>query len=283
MIYETSTGKDPYPVKAALMQGNLPFMNHCHQEMEILQVKKGSLRVTAEGQEIRLEEGEIWLAPPFVSHSIGSSSKDCVRLAILVDLRLLGSWEKEQGENLWMQKQLNRLNLSSRCWEKKTAEKVDGLINELYREIREKRHAWKFAVKTLLCELMLTAVREMPAGEREQPVKELAKLKDVLEYIALHYCTDLTLGNCADAVGFNSTYLSRYFSSHMGVTFQEYVKRLRIDKAKWLLMTEESSITEICYQSGFHDVKTFNKLFRRESGMSPTEFRKRSGNGENDS
>lgn len=274
MIYETSIKEEPYPIKSAMMKGNRPFMNHCHREMEILQVKKGSLKVANENEEILLREGDIWIVPPFASHSIGQSSDDCVRLAILADLRVMGSWEKDQEENLWMQKQLNRLDLNSQHWDPATAEKGKRIIGQLYEEIQKRGHAWKLAVKTLLCELMLTAVREMPLCEKEQPLKELAKLKNVLEYIALHYCSDLTLGGCAEAVGFNSTYLSRYFSSHMGITFQEYVKRLRIDKAKWLLMTEEISITEVCYQSGFHDVKTFNKLFRWECGMNPTEFRK---------
>ncbi len=46
----------------------------------------------------------------------------------------------------------------------------------------------------------------------------------------------------------------------MGITFQEYVKRLRIDRAKWLLMTEKLPVMEVCYQSGFRDIKTFNKV-----------------------
>ena len=61
----------------------------------------------------------------------------------------------------------------------------------------------------------------------------------------------------------------------MGITFQEYIKRLRIDRAKWLLITTEKLlVTEVCVQSGFRDIKTFNKLFKKECGMSPTEFRK---------
>ena len=91
----------------------------------------------------------------------------------------------------------------------------------------------------------------------------------------MHYYKDITLQSCADEVGFNSTYLSRYFSSAMGITFQEYIKRLRIDRAKWLLITTEKlPVTEVCVQSGFRDIKTFNKLFKKECGMSPTEFRK---------
>ena len=54
----------------------------------------------------------------------------------------------------------------------------------------------------------------------------------------------------------------------------DYIKNLRLDKAKWLLRTEVFSITEICSECGFHDIRTFNKLFKKETGLSPTSFRK---------
>ncbi len=278
MIYETDVRRRPYPIRGTVMKGNLPFMNHCHQEMEILQVKKGDLRVTTEEESFDLEEGDIWIVPPFTSHSIGKSGQDCERLALLVDLKMIGSIERGD-EGLWAQRELGERVLTSRCWAPEDKEAVRRIIEQLYREIQNKNYAWIFAVKTLICELVLIAVRQFPEKEKTKQYDKMAKLKDILEYIALNYYKELTLRSCADAVGFNAAYLSRYFSRHMGITFQEYVKRLRIDRAKWLLMTEEASITEICYQSGFHDIKTFNKLFRRECGMNPTEFRKSTATG----
>ena len=73
----------PYQVKAAVMRGNRPFMNHCHQEMEIILQKKGNLEVTAAGESVVLEPGEICIIPPFRNQSICMGSEDCERLALL--------------------------------------------------------------------------------------------------------------------------------------------------------------------------------------------------------
>lgn len=274
VIYENDMQDIQYPLKCAVMRGNLPFMNHCHQELEIILLREGNVKVYYEEEEYHLHSGDIWIVPPFASHSIGKGAENCERLAILLDLKLMGTWTKGREEWNWLQDELNKIDLFSGHWSFETKEKAETIIKNLYREYCNKPYAWQLAMKSLISSLVLTAVREMPRRETALQGKQVFKMKNILEYIALHYCSDLTLRGCAEAVGFNSAYLSRYFSSHMGITFQEYVKRLRIDRAKWLLLTERMPITEICYQSGFRDVKTFNKLFKKECGKSPTEFKK---------
>jgi len=274
MIYENRMKNEQFPFKCAVMRGNMPFMNHCHQEVEVLVIRNGCLKVEYEERKYVLHQGDIWMSPPFASHSIGTGYDNCERLAILMDIKMIGTWTKDETDWLWIQDNLYNRDLCSQSWNKETIIKVRGIIDKLHKEYTEKEYAWQLAAKTLVNELMLTAVREMPKKEKVKDINQISKIKDILEYIALHYCEELSLQACADTVGFNATYLSRYFSRHMGMTYQQYVKQLRIDKAKWLLMTEKIQITEICYQSGFHDIKTFNKLFRQMCKMSPTEFRR---------
>ena len=275
MIYENSMKNAEYPLKCAVMRGNLPFMNHCHQELEILMLRKGRLQVFYGNEAYELRQGDVWIVPPFGSHEIGNGKPDCERLSVLLDLRLLGSRTKENQEELWIRKELEKRDMFSRHWEEAVQEKVAKIVGKLYQEYSEKGYAWKLSVKALISELILAALREMPEREIGAQEKDVVQIRHILEYIALHYYKDITLQSCADEVGFNSTYLSGYFSSAMGITFQEYIKRLRIDRAKWLLITTEKLlVTEVCVQSGFRDIKTFNKLFKKECGMSPTEFRK---------
>lgn len=274
MIYENDMQNAEFPFKCAVMRGDVPFMNHCHQEMEILMLRKGELRVFYENEEHRLREGDIWIVPPFGNHGIGKGSHDCERIAVLLDLQLLRSGAKENQEYMWIRKELEKRDMFSGHWEQAAREKLSEIVEKMYWEYSEKKYAWKLAISALISELVLAALREMPVRQNMAPEKGVIRIKNILEYIALHYYSDITLQSCAAAVGFNSTYLSRYFSSTMGITFQEYIKRLRIDRAKWLLMTEKLPVMEVCCQSGFRDIKTFNKLFKKECGMSPTEFRK---------
>ena len=274
MLYENDMQNIQYPLKCAIMRGNLPFMTHCHQEVEIILLRAGTVKVYYEEEEYSLHEGDIWVVPPFASHRIGAGSEECERLAILLDMNLMGTWSRGKEEWLWLQNELKEADMFSGHWTEETKVKVLGLVENIYTEYCEKTYAWQLAVKSLITELALEAVRGMPRRKQALEGKQVFKLKNILEYVALHYCSDITLQGCADAVGFNSTYLSRYFREHMGITFQEYVKRLRIEQAKWLLMTERIPVTEISYRSGFRDVKTFNKLFKQECGRTPTAFRK---------
>lgn len=274
MEYKAELKDWPYKVKAAVMKGSFLFINHCHQEMEIIFQKKGTLDIVTEEEEIKMKEGDICMIPPFKSHSIVAGSRDCERLVILLDLKIMGNRMEDNDEWIWIQNEIGNLKMFSGYWDEETAAMFRIVINRIFEEYQKKSYAWQLALKTYTNELLLLAVRKMPRYEQERGKEQVSRLKGILEYVALHYCGEITLTDCADHVGFNPTYFSRYFSKCMGITFQEYVKKLRIDKAKWLLMTERSPVTEICYQSGFRDVKTFNKLFKKECGMSPREFRK---------
>ena len=80
MIYENRMKNAEYPLKCAVMRGNLPFMNHCHQELEILMLRKGRLQVFYGNEAYELRQGDVWIVPPFGSHEIGNGKPDCERL-----------------------------------------------------------------------------------------------------------------------------------------------------------------------------------------------------------
>lgn len=273
MIYENQMKNIQYPYKSAVMVGDMAFMNHCHQEFEIIWVTAGNLQVGNEECLYHLTQDDVLMIPPYENHYILKSPWGCERLVIQFDLNIGGSsLTGTDGGNLGAK--LARLDMYSGNWSSETHQKVLGLIECMHREYQVQELAWQLAIKAKVNELCLTALREMPKRYVEVGGKQVAKLKTSLECIASHYCDDITLEGCARIAGLNPSYFSRIFKKHMDMTFQEYVKSLRVEKAKWLLLTEALSVTEVCYQSGFRDVKTFNKLFKQMCGLNPTQFRK---------
>ena len=73
----------------------------------------------------------------------------------------------------------------------------------------------------------------------------------------------------------SNKWFSEKFKEHTGVNFNEYLKRLRIDEAKKLLEKGTYKVYEVAERCGFSDVKYFMKIFREETGMSPTEWSKK--------
>lgn len=289
MIYANEMAVGQFPCKCAVMLGSEPFISHCHGELEIIKIREGHLTVISEEEDYLLRKGDIWIAPPFASHSIEGGSADSVRLATLMEPRLMGmaevsgGWWRGTAEPAWslcphwhdIQEMMEQTDLCSHGWPGETKEQAGAVIEDIYREYVQKGYGWQLAIKVLADQLLLLMVRNMPRCEKKPLNIQIQKLKGILEYIGRNYCGSITLKDCAQVAGFNPTYFSRYFKGHMGMNFQEYVKKLRIDRAKWLLQADNEPVTEICYQCGYHDIKTFNKMFKQETGMSPTQFRKR--------
>ena len=75
-------------------------------------------------------------------------------------------------------------------------------------------------------------------------------------------------------IGFNATYFSGMFKKETDMNFSEYLKKIRIDNAKNLLLNTENSVEDISYAVGYSDIKYFSRLFKKLTGVTPTEFRK---------
>ena len=82
-----------------------------------------------------------------------------------------------------------------------------------------------------------------------------------------------TTCSVAKSVGMSCQHFCRVFKKHTGMTFQQFVAQVRIDRAKQLLLDKELRITDVVFQSGFGSVPHFNRVFRRMVGASPSEYR----------
>ena len=84
---------------------------------------------------------------------------------------------------------------------------------------------------------------------------------------------ELALDEAATAAGLSVAHFSNLFHKKTGVTFTRYVQTRRIEEAKRLLAETDRTITDICYACGFNSLTHFNRVFRRGTGGSPTDYR----------
>ena len=102
----------------------------------------------------------------------------------------------------------------------------------------------------------------------EAPVITRAK-----EYIQEHQADDLSLGQVAKAVNTSTFYFCKIFKKTTGLNFTDYVSRVRIEKARNLLLNPNLRVSEIAYEVGFQSLTHFNRVFKKITGQSPTEYR----------
>ena len=102
----------------------------------------------------------------------------------------------------------------------------------------------------------------------EPPVITKAK-----KYIEEHQTEDISLAQVAKAVNTSSFYFCKMFRKVTGINFTDYLARLRIERAKNLLLNPNLRISEIAFEVGFQSLTHFNRVFKRILGQSPTEYR----------
>lgn len=102
----------------------------------------------------------------------------------------------------------------------------------------------------------------------EPPVITRAK-----EFINEHQTEDLRLGQVAKAVHTSTFYFCKMFKKVTGINFTDYLSRVRIEKAKNLLLNPNLRVSEIAFEVGFQSLTHFNRVFKKILGQSPTEYR----------
>lgn len=251
-----------------LFRGYSTYESCCHNVFELVCVQKGVLYMHTARQFYRLEAGDICLLPPYSRHILWRphvySEYICFKFQTCLE-------RYKEGEAALTA--LAPLIVSSE-WENAVKSEADNIIAAMCGEYKEKEKYWQIAEKVLFDRLLLLILRKLPRGKETERTVFMEKLEKALKYIAMNYDGNISLESCAAQLGFNSTYFSRFFSKHMNITFQEYVKELRVAKAKRLLVSEKMPVTEICYRAGFRDIRTFNKLFKQLCGQSPSGYRK---------
>ncbi len=100
-----------------------------------------------------------------------------------------------------------------------------------------------------------------------------ALLLQAKEYIDHNYQKSISLEEVAEEIGISSYYLSKLFKDRFQVTFMEYLKNARIQKAVELLLDGNKPLKEIALNVGYKDPNYFSTAFKKEIGMSPREYR----------
>lgn len=95
------------------------------------------------------------------------------------------------------------------------------------------------------------------------------------EFIEHRSGEDITLGEIARYVHASTFHFCKTFKRATGMTFTQYLSMIRIAKAKRLLANPQARISEVAFDSGFASITHFNRMFRRVTGQSPTDFRRK--------
>ena len=115
------------------------------------------------------------------------------------------------------------------------------------------------------------AIRDQKEDQSNSAVKK------AMVYIQENYSKDISLDDVSGQVNISPYYFSKIFKEETGENFIEYLTRVRIDKAKELLVDENVSVKEAGIKSGYSDPNYFSRIFKKQMDMTPSEYKARYG------
>ena len=152
---------------------------------------------------------------------------------------------------------------------------------DLYSEEYERNlKKWNVSTDNIRSEKMLLAVTEeliretLEYAAEEKRSNDIKPIREIKKYIEENYMEEISLGQLAELVDMNASYLSSVFKKETGMTYSEYLILCRVKQASRLLVETNLSIGEIAHQSGYQDARYFSKQFSKQVGLKPSEYRK---------
>lgn len=242
-----------------LQQGDINCPVHINPELEILLVESGTVTVEDTRSAVILSAGEGVLIFPHQIHKF--SCDETAKATVFM-------FSYSLAEEFCNRFQKNSPRLQKIAFDTETLSYIHYTMVCL-----EKQYDF-YTVKSLFY-AMVSAFRRKLHEMLPASAQDTFEIEKAIEYLFFHLDEDLSLEKLANHFNINKSSFGRCFKETTEVTFGEFLRNVRIEKSKSLLLKNVSTITEIAYECGFGSVRSFNRAFVEVVGCTPTEFRRR--------
>ncbi len=252
---------------------------HWHEELEFIVITKGCGFVSVDFQTQLVSTGDIVFVRPGQLHSI--EQKDSFRMEyenILLSPSMLITGEQDLCAQQFILPLLdNHIRTETfftpalSCYSE-----VASCIREIDRLCDIRPEGYQLAVKGRIFQLMYVLISNQTSktGISNARLKSLDKLKMILKYVEEHYEESVSIDDMADLTHYSKSHFMKFFKSHMGMGFIEYLNDYRLTIAARLLVSSDESILTVAARSGFDNLSYFNRLFRRKYHTTPGAYRR---------
>jgi AraC-like DNA-binding protein len=277
----------PFYAAPCLVKSGEFIPAHSHEFVELAYIASGcGEHQYNQGEFHRISEGDVFMIEPGVEHAYRVDSQNQLLVYnILFDPSLL----KTEIEALstvtsfidfyYVEPFLrNKVHFNAHLSLKPYQQvEIKTLLDRLIMEFKDKKIGYRILTKTRMIELFVFLSRYYQ--EIESPLKLLDTDERVMHYIQefinIHYAQPLTLAQISQLCGMSASSFSVKFKHCIGHTFIEYRNEVRILMAQKFLTKTNLKIASISQEVGFEDLSFFNKIFKKITGLSPSDFRKR--------
>ena len=230
---------------------------HTHDFVEVLYARGGEWTVTLGFNKYKLNKGDIIFCFPGQVHGHEATNYDNVALLFPKNIPVYdGIWENYMIEEPVLHNVIDK-------------ETDDLFIKAAEANSMDSPYAKGIAYGyiSLILGKLLPLFSIVPASKSKSFIEE-----KLIKFCSEHYKEQLTLTSVAEALNYTPSYVSHLFKNKIQITFYKLIVSMRIDEAKKELRGSKS-ITQIAFDCGFNSMRTFNKNFKAEVGITPREYR----------
>ncbi len=253
---------------------------HWHEELELIVIHQGEARITVGHSNYVLKEGEGIFINSNVLHSgRGTSANQCILHSFVFHPSLLTGFT----DTVFMQKYISLLTACTELtsfvlkqegsWQKQVLDEV----RSAYEIFKAEEYGFEFDIRNHLtnaCMQIMKYNRHLLSDQLPEHRPDTNRIKIMLNYIHQHYPEALELKHIADSVNVSSRECLRSFHELLGISPMQYLIKYRISSSAQLLSDTDFNITEICVRCGFPSPSYFTKMFKRYTGLTPSEYRR---------
>lgn len=265
---------NPKPPKS---DTRLVFQSHIHDEMEIHQIRRGELDTEINGKHFTLRAGDVLIVNPYELHS-GTVPQDIVTEYIHVNFDLNFFTGSCSEANAYF-----RALLSGEMYYPTfipannpvcllIGKALDRIYCDYQTAIKEKNNIaladfnLSLSIQKLIALLLKNIVPQKSDGAH---IRNSRFIRDVQQYVSKYYRGNITTEQIAKDIGYNTSYFCTIFKQNFGISFKQYLNERRIEYATtWLRNLPLSEIPEAL---GFSDYNYFCRVFKKHTGVTPTE------------
>jgi len=242
---------------------------HLHPDVELFYVLEGEVQVRIRDKSYFMGKEDILLVNSGILHSTASEDGS-ILCVVTYDYQVIADILKKAGVVFLC---------NSVSEQEKSYEELQEVFRELvYLEIlyNRKSESYKYSLLYRILDLLIENYMLENCGSKlytgEYGNDE--KLQAVVHYVYKNFQDKVSLSVLAEQMYLSTSTLSRFFKKQTGIYFAEYVNQVRLKYAINELLYSEKNITKVAMDCGFSNVSTFNKIFRENFHMAPSEYRK---------
>lgn len=231
------------------------FPAHLHNEIEMKCMMEGTQYAYCDGEKYLLKPGDVFIACPNQIHGFGTTGEECRAYVLIVKPSVLGETGRFLQENIPTKPVWNGI--------------LDDTILQMCGICHQEHSAHKdpTLVYSLLGCLLQMLFRKMTFDT--QSAQEQGSVRRILQYCAEHYKENIRLEDLAEHVFLSKSHVSHIFSEKLKMSFPDYINTLRTAEAAKLLTQGGYTVSEVSELSGFGTIRSFNRAFRKQYGISP--------------